>query len=204
MDEIINIRMGHMEMEQFFKGLHLRMGNYPEELYNYRNLAARVDALCDRITTEYVACLACRAGCDDCCRHISIFPVEAAALAMALRDLPAKENARIRELARLATSHSCPLLENGRCLLYTARPIICRTHGFPLLSDREEAEEIDFCPKNFIGINSFPAAAVIDLNCLNTTLAAINAVFAASSGFSPRSGQDRLTIAEALLLDIKF
>jgi Fe-S-cluster containining protein len=180
------------------------MANYPEILHNYCNLVARVDALCSRIAAENAACLACREGCDDCCRHISIFPVEAAALAMALRDLPDKESARIQELARAATSHACPLLENGRCLLYAARPIICRTHGFPLLVDREEAKEIDFCPKNFNGINSFPATVVIDLNCLNSTLAAIDAVFTTSSGFSPKSGRERLSIAEALLLEMKF
>jgi len=180
------------------------MVNYPAKLHNYRNLAARVDALCCRIAREYMDCLACREGCDDCCRHISIFPVEAAALSMGLRELPKDEGARIRELARAASANACPLLENGRCLLYAARPIICRTHGFPLLADREEAKAIDFCPKNFIGTSSFPAAAVIDLDRLNTTLAAINAVFTASSCFSPRSSQERLTIAEALLLDVIF
>ena len=26
----------------------------------------------------------------------------------------------------------CPLLRDGACLLYEARPVLCRTHGFPL------------------------------------------------------------------------
>lgn len=186
-----------------FSSSAARMANYPANLHDYRNLAAKVDVLCRRIAAEYRDCLACREGCDDCCLHISIFPVEAVALAAALRDLPAEEGARIRGLARLASSDACPLLENGRCLLYAARPIICRTHGFPLLS-AERKGVIDFCPKNFNGVNSFPAAHVLNLDLLNTTLAAINAVFTASSGFSHRSGQERLTIAEALLLEVKY
>jgi Fe-S-cluster containining protein len=129
--------------------------------------------------------------------------VEAAALAMAHSDLPAEEITRIRGLARVVSSDACPLLENGRCLLYSARPVICRTHGFPLLFAGREGV-IDYCPKNFIGITSFPAAAIIDINRLNTTLAAINAVYTASSGVFQRSGQERFTIADALLLKVKL
>jgi len=178
------------------------MANCREILADYWTLTARVDDLCRRIALEYRDCLTCREGCDDCCRHITIFPVEAAALALALGDLPAEEVARIRELARLASSGNCPLLENGRCLLYSARPIICRTHGNPLLlSDGERV--IDFCPKNFNGVSSFPAAFVLNLDLLNSTLAAINAVFTASSGYFHRPGQERFTISEALLLEVK-
>jgi hypothetical protein len=62
---------------------------------------------------------------------------------------------------------------------------------------------IDFCPKNFNGVTSFPAAYVLNLDLLNSTLAAINGLFTASSGYSQRPGQERLTIAEALLLEVK-
>src|SRR5690242_10266243 len=100
-----------------------------ENLRNYRNLVARVDELCRRIAAEYGEYLTCGEGCDDCCRHVSLFPVEAVALAAALGGLPADQAARIRELARAASAaDACPLLEDGRCLLYAARPIICRTH----------------------------------------------------------------------------
>lgn len=178
------------------------MEKYLASLNDYRNLTERVDALCRRVAAEYGAFLACREGCDDCCRHISIFPVEAVAMALALGKLPAEEAARLRGLARAASPGVCPLLENGRCLLYDARPIICRTHGFPLLLAGQESR-IDFCPKNFNGITSFPAANVLDLDILNATLAAINAVFTASSGFSHPARHERLTIAGALLLELK-
>ncbi len=173
-----------------------------EILRNYRVLTERVDELCRRIALEYAELLACRAGCDDCCRHISIFPVEAAAMALGLAGLPAEETSRIRGRARgAADSDACPLQEDGRCLLYGARPIICRTHGYPVLTRSGEREIIDFCPKNFSGIASFPASFVLDLEVINTTLAAVNAVFLNSRRAYPFAGKERLTIAEALLTD---
>jgi len=172
-----------------------------ENLGNYRNLVARVDELCRRIAAEYGEYLTCGEGCDGCCRHVSLFPVEAVALAAALGGLPAERAAHIRELARAAsTADACPLLENGRCLLYAARPIICRTHGMPLLVSQEGKKRIDFCPKNFRGVASIPAVAVINLELLNATLAAINAVFSTSRRDSAEPEQHRLSIAEALLL----
>jgi hypothetical protein len=178
------------------------MNNRMESLQNYRNLVAKVDDLCRRITAEYGRHLACREGCADCCRHVSLFPVEAVALAVALAALPAAQAAPIRDRARTASATACPLLESGRCLLYAARPVICRTHGFPLITGAGESRKIDFCPENFRGVTSFPASAVINLDLLNTTLVAINAVFVASCPDFRQSGQDRFSIAAALLLEI--
>lgn len=174
----------------------------PALLANYRNLLAKVDLLCRRIEAEFGAQLACRAGCDSCCRHLSLFRVEAAALAAALNALPAEHAARIRARAREASAGSpCPLLENGRCLLYAARPIICRTHGLPLLTIQEGNRTFDFCPRNFQGIGSLPGSAIIDLDRLNATLAAINALFVAECFSGPPPEKERLTIAEALSVE---
>ncbi|HEX9023001.1 MAG TPA: YkgJ family cysteine cluster protein [Geobacteraceae bacterium] len=166
-------------------------------------LTGRVDELCRRIAAEYAEHLACRPGCDGCCRHISIFPVEAAALASAMKGLAAENASRVRDRARAsAGSEACPLLgEDGRCVLYGARPIICRTHGYPILTRREEGRSIDFCPKNFVGVGSLPASLIIDLEVINTTLAAVNSVFLSSCPGFPLGGKERLTVAEALLLE---
>jgi uncharacterized protein len=179
----------------------LGMATEMETLRNYRNLVAKVDELCSRIIIEYGDLISCRKGCDGCCSHISIFPVEAFALASALRHSPAEESGRIRNLARSASANKCPLLDKGGCLLYQARPIICRTHGFPILAGPEGEKVLDFCPKNFTGVASFSAGAILDLDLLNATLAAINRVFIASSGENVWHAKERLSIAEALLLD---
>jgi hypothetical protein len=173
-----------------------------DPLENYRGLVARVDALCGRIETEFGEHLACRKGCDACCRHLSLFRVEGAALAEALMRCPAGVAARIRRRVRQSTVDGpCPLLEDGACLLYEARPIICRTHGLPLLIRLDGKQQVDCCPRNFRDVESLPAPAVIHLEVLNATLATINAHFvaAAFAGEPPRG--ERLTIAEALLLE---
>jgi uncharacterized protein len=173
-----------------------------ESLGNYRNLVAKVDEHLSRISIEYGDLISCRKGCDGCCRHISLFPVEAVAMAASLREFSPAKSAHIRKLARTACAGACPLLENGSCLLYAYRPIICRTHGFPLLTDREGEKSLDFCPKNFKDVASFSASAVMNLDLLNTTLASINALFIASCDIYPCLPKNRLSVADALLLDL--
>lgn len=174
-----------------------------ESLNNYRTLVAKVDALCRKVVTEFDEHLSCRAGCDGCCRHLSLFPVEGVALAMALQELPAVEAERIRKFASDATFNShCPLLQSGLCLLYPARPIICRSHGLPLLVIQDGTALIDYCPENFRGVPAIPAGAVINLELLNTTLATINSLFIAGSAPVSLPPRERLTIAEALLLKV--
>ncbi|UFS68837.1 YkgJ family cysteine cluster protein [Geomonas sp. RF6] len=163
-------------------------------LENYRVLVARVDEMCATTATKFAAHLACRPGCDACCRHLTIFAVEAAALRRALEELPPSQQEQIRELAKVSTAHGrCPLLHDGLCLLYEARPIICRTHGLPLLVKRGDDSEIDFCPENFAGVESIPGSAVIDLERLNALLAAINALYLKGC-----PGPERITMAQAL------
>ncbi|MBU5612796.1 YkgJ family cysteine cluster protein [Geomonas azotofigens] len=165
-------------------------------LENYLALLARVDEICRRTSEAFSTHITCRAGCDACCRHLSIFAVEAAALRNALAELPAGQAELVRSKAREAREDSpCPLLHDGLCLLYQARPIICRTHGLPLLLLREGERTVDFCPENFQGIPSIPGSAVIDLERLNMMLATINALY-----LQAFPGPERLTIAQALTL----
>lgn len=173
-------------------------------LQNYFDLVTRVDDLCRRIETDYGAHLVCRKGCDACCRHISLFPVEAAALARALSRRCSGETGQVRRRARLALSEgACPLLQDGACLLYEARPIICRTHGLPLLAGSDRKRQLDWCPENFQKIKSLPPAAIIDLDVLNTTLATINSLFLAEIPAETLPHKERLLVSEALLLDLQ-
>jgi hypothetical protein len=174
-----------------------------EILRNYRNLVAKVDELCHGAAQKFGEHLACRAGCCSCCRHISLFWVEGFALAAALRELPGETRSRIRERARTASSDGpCPLQEGGLCALYAARPIICRTHGFPILTTLDSKQLVDFCPMNFRNLSSLPGSAVISLDHLNTALASINALFVAGFFANRPPENDRPTVAEALLLEL--
>lgn len=85
----------------------------------------------------------CRRGCDDCCRSLAepprITEAEWTLLREAIAALPAERLARVEAAfaARLAGEElrACPLLEDGACSVYAARPLACRTYGFYLGRD---------------------------------------------------------------------
>ena len=168
-----------------------------ETLTNYLTLRERVDARCRVIQAAHAASIVCRKGCDACCRHLNLFPVEAAVLGQAMARLPAERARDIRRRAsQAAHSPDCPLLIDGGCALYGDRPLICRTHGLPILIDQDGQPRIDVCPKNFKN-ESMDRDALIDLEALNTVLAAVNALFVQTVW--PQAAADwRPSIAEAL------
>ncbi len=171
-------------------------------LVNYYALLDKVDDLCRKTIDKHRKDISCRPGCAACCRHLTIFPVEGFALAESLAELSPGEIESIRNQARSsAPSDSCPLLADDRCLLYEARPIICRTHGLPILFSSGEQQQVDCCPLNFQGVESLPGDAVIDLERVNSLLTAINGHFLANAA-NYITVPERLTIAEALLLEI--
>lgn len=172
-------------------------------LGNYRRLIDRVDHVCRQIQKAHAAQIACEKGCaGNCCRiYLSIFAVEAVSLAIALKKLPREMVCHIRQKARHTNSFGpCPLLEEGACLMYASRLIICRTHGLPMCTEYRGHRSIGYCRKNFRNLDPIPDDAVIDLDFLNKKLATVNRLF-----FNEYSGRIRLSarfsIGEALLLD---
>ena len=165
---------------------------------NYIKLIEKIDLRSAEVHRQWRRHMACRKGCDGCCRHIAVFPVEAAYLAKAVACLPAAEATAVRIRARNTPADGpCPLLIDGACQVYAARPLICRTQGLPLLIRRETDVQIDFCPLNFQGITRLPSDIVTDLERLNDILAAVNIVFLKQVRPAvPIPG--RISIAEAL------
>ncbi len=181
------------------------MGTFGDGLDNYRRLVFQIDRRCAEIVAGHGQNMVCRKGCSDCCRHISVFAVEALVLARALARLPRGEIAVIRRRAASAAKEgACPLLaDDGACLLYDDRPVICRTHGLPIIFEREGERRVDFCPNNFKGISTLPGDAALFLDRINETLSAVNRLF--TEGFLPEvSPLSRFTVAEALLMDMEW
>lgn len=173
-----------------------------DPLVNYFAFVAKIDELCANIASDFSDQITCHAGCDECCRHISIVRVEAMALAYALSLLKPDEIEAIRRQAETAAPDGpCPLLVNKRCALYDHRPIICRTHGLPILLHEESGDSMSCCRENFNGSKNLPGTAVINLERLNTILDSINRLFI-SDFLSSQPDRERLTIAKALLLEI--
>lgn len=172
----------------------------PESLHdllkNYQALLARVDAHVKQVTQDYSHKIACKKGCDSCCRFLTLFPVEAFAISAAFVKLdPSRQEPALANPGE----KKCPLLVNRECLLYEVRPIICRTHGFPLYFIKNGSPRVDFCPKNFTDMAQFPQKALLDLDQMNTLLAAINTLFLENiESFPPFP--DRIPMSQALVL----
>ena len=172
-------------------------------LADYRQLIAKVDAHVAGVVAACADQLACKPGCSSCCRHLTVTAVEAFALAGALRERPSGEVERLRALAAAAAGDmDCPLLAGGLCQLYAARPLICRTHGLPLLVEDEAGQRVDFCPLNFTAAESLPSSLVLDLEKLNTLLALVNRRFLEGLAAAGTDLPARLSLAAALNLQL--
>jgi len=175
-----------------------------QALKEYQNLIVDVDKRCHRIIQRRQDHIACTKGCaGNCCRiHLSVYPVEAMSLSLALQKRAPDLRRRIRHKARHTNSFGpCPLLEDGACLMYDARAVICRTHGLPMRTEYRGHRSIGFCDKNFQNLTPIPAEDVIDLGQLNTSLAAVNRRFVSALSRRLPPGK-RFTIAQALVVGL--
>ncbi len=177
-----------------------------EPLDAYAQLLARLDAFWARARAQAGDQMRCAPGCAECCaRCLSLFPVEAERLAEAARALPLAARRAILARSRRALEDpaaACPLLEDGRCLTYAARPVVCRTHGLPLLvPGAGGAPELSVCPLNFGDAARFSGEGVLDLGPVNAVLATVNHLAAAARGASPARVSVAAALCEALAAD---
>lgn len=166
-------------------------------LENYTALVRRVDDHIQRVEVQYKDNIVCRKGCDSCCRFLTLFPVEAFTVSIAFSRLPEILKEKIVQKAE-ASSDRCPLLIDNACTIYPSRPIICRTHGFPILVERDGEPAVDFCPENFKGIATFPGQMLLSVEQLNQTLFAVNGHFVESID-PDRELPERIPVSDALL-----
>jgi uncharacterized protein len=167
-------------------------------LKNYNDFINRIDIHAQKVRDFYTEHIACRKGCDSCCRKLSLFPVEAFAVSKAFETLDISRGKRV--LTNLEKNKDiCPLLIDHECYLYNARPLICRTHGYPVVIEEEGQIKVDFCPENFPGIKDFANEMLLNLNQINIVLSAVNSHFLAGMGEDPQS-PDRISISKAIFL----
>lgn len=167
-------------------------------LKNYRDLLKRVDDHIRLVEKTYPDKIACNKGCDACCRFLTLLPVEATAVSKAFIQLPEAVRKVIVEKLKLG-EETCPLLIDKACVLYPARPVICRTHGYPIFMEKDGETCVDFCPENFKGMVSFPKDVLLSIEQLNTTLIAVNRHFLASIQ-TDLPFPERIPISEALFI----
>jgi Fe-S-cluster containining protein len=135
-----------------------------------------------RVDERAPGALTCHAGCSDCCLDgLSVTRTEAAALEELLGGLDDERRGALREAA-LRESESCPALIEGRCAIYAARPVVCRSHGLairigPDADAKRHLPIVDACPLNFVGqdLEALPSELVLEQATLSTLVAAVDA-----------------------------
>lgn len=175
----------------------------PDPFAYYRQLLAKVDTHAARVSSDHGDAMHCQRGCTACCRQdLGVARVEADHIRdwVARRDAalpPSHDSPGIADqhnlFASLSGSQPCAFLgAGGACLIYEVRPVICRSHGLPIAVGNDR----DCCPLNFGDesepLSSLPDDAALDLERLNTMLAAIDHAYARQLETQP----DRVRLSE--------
>lgn len=161
----------------------------PSALAEYDAVVEKVEAAIARSSSSSSDQLACRSGCDSCCTAgLTVLPVEAAALRRFLNDQPPAFSPAFTPKGQ----GFCAFLDvDGRCSVYAARPLLCRTHGLPLRLPRNDAEQrgglriidddVTVCALNFT-TRSPTAAETLDAEAVMKLLVVVDRRFRAATG----------------------
>jgi Fe-S-cluster containining protein len=144
-----------------------------EILTCYRALGDYCDALAQRVRERFGTAWQCRAGCGGCCQLSTVCGLEAVALLQA--GLGSRFSGQIG-----SGNGRCCLLREDRCLVYEHRPLICRTHGLPLVSETLTGGEVDCCPLNLPAlaeVAELEMDLVLNLDRLTENLMRLNLAF---------------------------
>lgn len=145
------------------------MSRYPE-------LAAKIDAFFDRVTSKHGDAMQCHTGCSDCCHaRLTITAVEAAAIRDELAGWSADRRAALARTIDAAPADHCAALDGGRCAIYAARPVVCRSHGVPVRMREESLPVVRACHRNFVGgFDGVGADCVLDQTTLSAMTLAVD------------------------------
>jgi hypothetical protein len=149
----------------------------------YRELISQLVLYENHILRLYGDSIACKAGCSGCCILTSVNAIEAFVIQNAIKGLSSGAKKVLISRLQHKKGKYCDLLIDNRCSVYKNRPVICRTHGYPLLS----FEAAFYCEKNFIDSKPPSAASLLSIDKLNTALAAICVQFQRERGLKINS-----------------
>ncbi len=120
-------------------------GDKNSRFKQYKVLLNEIDNHSKALEKEHSDAMVCKAGCDMCCMDYSIFPIEFYSI---LNDI--KSAGLYPETTEVQDENVCVFLNNHVCTIYEQRPVICRTHGLPLLFMNDDSEwELSVCDLNF-------------------------------------------------------
>lgn len=142
-----------------------------EAIEAYHDLIAEVDELSSRLSSLHANHIVCKAGCYSCCMDFGVLPVEFFAI---LQQIEGSALA-----SGTAAEEECLHLKEGLCTIYDSRPLICRTHGLPLLYNDGDEWQLSVCDLNFTGDKqpAFSEANTFPQDTFNSRLFMINQLF---------------------------
>lgn len=132
----------------------------------------KIDAFFTRVESRHGADMQCQSGCADCCHvRLTITRVEAAAIRAEVATWPPPRRAA---LADDPDPDRCAALDAaGRCRIYAARPVVCRSHGVPIRLRRDSLPVIEACHRNFTQTTP-DADCVLDQTTLSAMVLAVD------------------------------
>jgi len=151
----------------------------PRAVSRLEELARKVDAFFARVSVRHATDMQCATGCSDCCHvRLSVTAAEAAAIR---GHVTTWSPAQRRDLASAGPADRCAALDPaGRCKIYEARPLVCRSHGVPIRMRAGGLPVIHACHRNFTHTQPDPDC-VLDQETLSALLLAVNAADAADA-----------------------
>ncbi len=161
----------------------------------YRRVLKKVDATVAQLAQAQHEHLVCKEGCDGCCGfRLSFYPIEVAHMADVVSSMTTERRTgivnRMRTLSQDSSQQPCPLLVDGACLAYEARPLLCRSHGLlvRVLSEAGQPSIERSCSLNYTGLSEAELAelAPIDQNLLSSLLYQVNGLFAEKIRLDPK------------------
>jgi len=148
----------------------------------YKEFAEKVSQSFEKIRQKYPSEFQCKNGCHECCKpKLTVNYLEKTAIKDFLELYP-KRIELLRNLKKKNPHKGkrCEFLdEQGSCIIYETRPIVCRSHGAPLqFADPENTNKDkalrfrDVCPLNFIStpIDKLTPTDVLNLDTIHTLM----------------------------------
>ena len=143
----------------------------------YYRLRDEVESKVVALSQQHGDWIHCRKGCSACCLNLTVWPVEYYAILEAMKAVNWPQ-------PQLNADKECGYLDaEGGCQIYPFRPIICRTHGLPLVYWHEETDPpgygVIFCDKNFDAAHDirFDSENTLNMDEINEKLARANIAF---------------------------
>ena len=141
----------------------------------YRALRSTIDEKVERLEKMHKKHMKCKAGCDLCCMDYSVFPIEFHYIKDKLSQMESEP-----KINTGAKDEDCIFLNDHICSIYEERPMICRTHGLPLLyMGNDNNWELSACELNFTGFDmeEFTEENTFPQDTFNSKLFMLNKTF---------------------------